>query len=205
MLFRRETLDGILRGQIDRAFRRWTRPAAKAGGRQRTAAGVVRIGAVTVIDAATLTEQDATKAGFETLAALRAMLGPDDGSPVYRIELLGIEPDERAGRRAAETLTDDDWAELARRFARWERQQPGYFPGILAAIEAGPGVAAARLAAAAGVEKLRFKQDVRRLKELGLTESLEVGYRIAPRGRAVLARLSLLSSWEKMGERGEVG
>jgi ribosomal protein S19E (S16A) len=29
---------------------------------------------------------------------------------------------------------------------------------------------------------------VRKLKELGLTESLDVGYRLSPRGRAFLAR-----------------
>ena len=29
-----------------------------------------------------------------------------------------------------------------------------------------------------------FKRDVRKLKELGLTESLPVGYRLSPRGRA---------------------
>jgi hypothetical protein len=29
---------------------------------------------------------------------------------------------------------------------------------------------------------------VRKLKALGLTESLEVGYRLSPRGRAYLAR-----------------
>jgi hypothetical protein len=34
-----------------------------------------------------------------------------------------------------------------------------------------------------------FKRRVRQLKELGLTESLEVGYRLSPRGRTVLARL----------------
>ncbi len=51
-----------------------------------------------------------------------------------------------------------------------------------------PGVRAAELAAAAGRERLPFKADVRKLKELGLTESLEVGYRLSPRGRALLAR-----------------
>jgi hypothetical protein len=45
------------------------------------------------------------------------------------------------------------------------------------------------LARALGAEKMRFKQDVRKLKELGLTESLEVGYRLSPRGQAVLALL----------------
>ncbi len=35
-------------------------------------------------------------------------------------------------------------------------------------------------------DTLPFKRDVRKLKELGLTESLAVGYRISPRGRAYL-------------------
>jgi hypothetical protein len=47
-------------------------------------------------------------------------------------------------------------------------------------------VVAATLAAALGRERDRFKIDVRKLKALGLTESLEVGYRISPLGRAVL-------------------
>jgi hypothetical protein len=50
-------------------------------------------------------------------------------------------------------------------------------------------VRAADLAAAAGRERHPFKTDVRKLKALGLTESLEVGYRLSPRGLALLARL----------------
>jgi hypothetical protein len=38
-------------------------------------------------------------------------------------------------------------------------------------------------------ESCSCEADVRKLKELGLTESLEVGYRLSPRGRALLARL----------------
>jgi ribosomal protein S19E (S16A) len=40
-----------------------------------------------------------------------------------------------------------------------------------------------------GRERLPFKVDVRKLKQLGLTESLPIGYRLSPRGRAVLDRL----------------
>ncbi|HEX5894931.1 MAG TPA: hypothetical protein VFY47_01300 [Thermoleophilaceae bacterium] len=47
-----------------------------------------------------------------------------------------------------------------------------------------PGTRAPDLAASLGRETARFKADVRKLKELGLTESLEVGYRLSPRGRA---------------------
>lgn len=56
----------------------------------------------------------------------------------------------------------------------------------MALIRDRPGVRAADLAAAAGRETLPFKRDVRKLKELGLTESLEVGYRLSPRGAALL-------------------
>jgi predicted transcriptional regulator len=55
---------------------------------------------------------------------------------------------------------------------------------VLELIAENPGVRAPDLAARMGRETLPFKRDVRKLKELGLTESLEVGYRLSPRGRA---------------------
>ena len=42
------------------------------------------------------------------------------------------------------------------------------------------------LARDVGEERQAYKLRVRRLKALGLTESLEVGYRLSPRGRAYL-------------------
>ena len=54
-------------------------------------------------------------------------------------------------------------------------------------IAARPATRAGDLADAVGRERLPFKADVRKLKNLGLTESLEVGYRLSPRGRAYLA------------------
>jgi hypothetical protein len=55
---------------------------------------------------------------------------------------------------------------------------------VLELIAENPGVRAPDLAARMGRETLPFKRDVRKLKELGLTESLEVGYRLSPHGRA---------------------
>lgn len=52
-----------------------------------------------------------------------------------------------------------------------------------------PAVRAPDLAASVGRETLPFKRDVRKLKELGLTESLEVGYRLSPRGATVVRHL----------------
>ena len=189
MLFRSQTLEAIASGEVTLAFRRWKRPTVKAGGRIRTASGVVLIGDIAIVDMSALTEKDASAAGFLTLRALQEMLGPDDGTPVYRIELNGIEPDKRVALRGDATLSDADWHALTLRFTRWDKTAPGYFPSILRAIGAHPEVRAAELAAMAGVETLKFKQDVRKLGEFGLTESLDVGYRLSPRGEAVLEKL----------------
>ena len=51
------------------------------------------------------------------------------------------------------------------------------------------GIADGTVTAALGRETQPFKIDVRKLKRLGLTESLDVGYRLSPRGRAVLERI----------------
>jgi hypothetical protein len=60
----------------------------------------------------------------------------------------------------------------------------------LGLIEDNPGVRAEDLAASVGREKMPFKLDVRKLKEMGLTESLLTGYRLSPRGESVLRYLA---------------
>jgi Mn-dependent DtxR family transcriptional regulator len=55
-------------------------------------------------------------------------------------------------------------------------------------IEERPGVVSTELAAALGQERFAFKDSVRKLKALGLTISLDVGYRLTPRGEAYLKR-----------------
>ncbi|MDQ6435203.1 ASCH domain-containing protein [Mesorhizobium sp. LHD-90] len=189
MLFKQAILDGIAAGAVTLAFRRWKQPTVKAGGRLRSVAGAVRIGMIAPCSPTELTEADACAAGFPSLAALRKTLGPDNGDPVYRIALDGIEPDERVARRETAEPSEQEWADIRSRFERWEKAAPGYFPSILRLIAAKPMVAASGLATALRVEKLKFKQDVRKLKELGLTESLDVGYRLSRRGESVLARL----------------
>jgi hypothetical protein len=69
---------------------------------------------------------------------------------------------------------------------RWPRAPRG---GVLALIAMRPGVRAGGLAASLGRETRPFEVDVRKRKELGRTERLEVGYRLSPRGRAVPRKL----------------
>ena len=56
-------------------------------------------------------------------------------------------------------------------------------------IQAKPATRAADLAATLGRETAPFKLDVRKLKNLGLTYSLETGYELTPRGTAYLTTL----------------
>lgn len=189
MLLKQSILDGIARGDITLAFRRWQRPTVKAGTGLRTAAGVVRIGKVEPFDEAAISDADAIAAGYADRAALVLDLRVDGDRTLYRIAFDGIEADPRVDLRNSEDLSDADWHELAGRFERWDKTAPGYFASILGAIGKHAATPAAVLAQGLGVEKLKFKQDVRKLKELGLTESLEIGYRLSPRGQAALERL----------------
>ena len=61
--------------------------------------------------------------------------------------------------------------------------------GVLKILRERPAERAAELARAFGMDKAAFKANVRKLKGLGLTESLRVGYRLSPRGKAVLSEL----------------
>ena len=64
-----------------------------------------------------------------------------------------------------------------------------FLSGVSTVIDAHPGIRAGDLWVMVGQEKTTFKLNVRRLKALGLTESLEVGYRLSPRGKSLLRRL----------------
>ena len=100
---------------------------------------------------------------------------------LYRIELHVAGPDPRAALRE-QRPTADELADLRRRI---ERMGP-WAMSYLHTIAEQPGVRAPDLAAGFGMETHAFKLRVRRLKELGLTESLRIGYRLSPRGRAFL-------------------
>lgn len=191
MLFERRLREGIADGTISVAFRRWRRPQVVAGRRYRTGLGLVEVSAVDVVTPAEVTDADAHEAGYPDGAALLADLtGPADAT-LYRLRLRRVdEPDPRAVLAADDRLDDDALAYLTRRLDRLDRASPAgpWTRATLAAIGQRPGVRAADLAASFGRDTLSFKLDVRKLKRLGLTESLPVGYRLSPRGRAYLAR-----------------
>jgi hypothetical protein len=188
VLFQRQFLDRIAAGSITLAFRRWNRPAARPGSLHRTAIGVLAIDAVDVVTPEQITEKDARRAGHPSRAALLAALDERGDAPIHRIALRFAGEDPRRQLRDHAALTAADVADLDRRLARYDRASTHgpWTVATLALIAANPGVRAADLAARVGREKQPFKIDVRKLKELGLTESLEIGYRLSPRGESYL-------------------
>jgi hypothetical protein len=185
MLFRPADLAAIAAGEVTLAFRRWKRPMAKAGGSQRTAVGVIAFDAVERVDE--ITPEDARRAGFADPDAVWAMLRKRDGD-LYRITLRPAGPDPRVALREDAALDAAARAGIAARLARLDKASShgAWTEATLRAIERAPGVRAGDLAEQLGRERLPFKVDVRKLKALGLTESLPVGYRLSPRGRAFL-------------------
>ena len=189
MIFDIATLQGIRSGAVGVAFRRWRRPGVKAGTRLRTAVGVVRVDAVEVVDA--VSEQDARDAGFPSHAALVKSLRAGEDRALYRVRVAFDGEDPRAGLRADDELTATDLRQVGETLARMDTRgrRGAWTRQALELIERRPATVARELAAEAGRETLPFKTDVRKLKELGLTESLDVGYRLSPRGIRVLEYL----------------
>ena len=188
MLLRRDVLDRIVGGEIDLVFRRWTKPTVRAGGTLHTAAGVLGIDRVDQVSAATITDTHARRAGFEGRAELLELLDRRPTGEIYRIAVRFIGADPRAALRERE-LDDAERSTLQARLARLDANAP-WTETTLRLIADNPAVRAADLAAKVGRDRASFKTDVRKLKSLGLTESLEIGYRISPRGQHYLDSLN---------------
>jgi hypothetical protein len=183
VLFPNRMLDGLRDGTITVTFRHWRRPQAKVGGRYRTGGGDLVVESIEPVRSGSITDDDARRAGATDAAALRREMRWGDDVTVLRI----------AFRREESTPPprpelDDD--EIDRRLGRLDassRVGP-WTAATLESIARRPAVRAGDLAAELGRERLEFKADVRKLKRLGLTESLDVGYRLSPRGRAYVER-----------------
>ena len=187
MLIRPDELVAIRSGEVDLAFRRWDRPRVKVGTRMRTGIGLVEVTSVDPVPLSALRAEDARRAGAGSLRALREALAHRTERTVYRIGLRYAGADPREVLR--ETVpTGEEIEQILARLTRMDAASPvgPWTRTTLELIDRSPGVRAPDLAARVGRETADFKRDVRKLKELGLTESLAIGYRLSPRGEAVV-------------------
>jgi hypothetical protein len=190
MLFTAATLRGLSEGRVSCTYRRWEVVRPKVGSRFTTTAGVVEVTSITAADEQQLTERDAAEAGFDSVADLIKWCSAKGRGDLYRVGITLAGPDPRAALRTADKLDPADVAALNAKLDRMDRasEQP-WTRSTLRQIQRLPGVVSTELAAEVGQERRAYKIRVRRLKALGLTESLERGYRLSPRGQAYLAAL----------------
>lgn len=189
MLFKAAVLERVARGEVTLAFRRWVKPTVRAGGTLRTAAGVLAIDSVEMVELAAVSEADLRAAGYVGHDALVRDLRTEGN--LYRIAFHVAGEDPRHGLRESDTLDPTEIAALQARLRTLDRAG-AWTDAVLSLIAEHEGRPAAEMARLLGMEKLALKRKIRQLSELGLTESLTIGYRLSPRGHAFVS-----ASWQK--------
>jgi hypothetical protein len=163
--FTNDAHPAIADGSITVTWRAWKRPQVKVGGRYRIGPTTVEVTALEVVPLASVPDD------------LRHWLG--DADPVYRVDFERAEPVVKPALPLDEITKRLDRLDARSDHGSWTRE-------TLIAIRDNPGVVSTVLAAGFERERFAFKTDVRKLKALGLTESLEVGYRLSPLGEEYL-------------------
>jgi hypothetical protein len=192
MLIKNVILEKIILGEITLIFRRWKKCGVKAGGTQMTQMGVLGIDSVDIVKESKITSADARAAGFSSKAELIDSMPPaEDGLAIYRIGVRWEGEDPRKALRQQADVNEDDLADI---LAKLQKLDSGSKRGpwtkrYLQLIHDQPNTHAAILAESIGLDIPTFKPWVRKLKALGLTESLRPGYRLSPRGKMVLGAL----------------
>jgi len=190
VLFPKRFWAGLADGSVTVAFRYQKRPTVKAGGTLQSPAGVLAIETCERFSLGSITPEDARAAGYPSRAELVRDLATRraPGRALYRVSFRFAGEDPRRALRERAVLDDDELDRMRRRLASLDRHRV-WTRDMLELIRDNPAVRAPDLAASRGRETLPFKADVRKLKALGLTESLRIGYRLSPRGAAVLDAL----------------
>jgi hypothetical protein len=191
MLFAGSDRDGVAEGRITVAYRRWAEPRVVEGRIYRTNAGRIEIDSIRQVNPDLIADGDADLelADRQNARDVRRRLRGDESLPTFLIRFHLVEgPDPREELAAQTSLSAEDLADLRARLAQFDElsRHGAWTLETLRLIQTRPATRAADLAAAVGRETAPFKLDVRKLKNLGLTYSLEVGYRLSPRGAAYL-------------------
>ena len=191
MLIKSVHLHGIKSGTVRLAFRRWEKPRVKEGTLLKTFIGLVKVERITLVKEGQITKKDVWDAGFESLEQLLNSLQQRDSGNIYKIALRYHAEDPRIKGREQKTLTDSVYAELKNKLVRLDKnsRQGMWTKKVLLAIQKNPHLRAVGVAKLTGFEKQWLKLNIRKLKNLGLTISHEVGYELSPLGKAFVKKL----------------
>ena len=183
MQFTRQGSEGVLAGRITVSFRNWKRPHAAAGGVYRLRpSGAVKVTGVRPMRLSDIEPDDLRRSGFDSVAAVAEFLRLPQSATVTRVEFELTE--EPAAKPPPELSAE---VVVTRLQATDRRSAAPWTANVIALIRAHPATRAGDLAPEMGWETPVFKANVRKLKALGLTQSLETGDRLTDLGEPVAA------------------
>lgn len=186
MQFTTESSVGILAGRITVSFRNWKRPHAAVGGVYRLRpSGAVKVTGVRPVRLCDVEADDLRLSGFDSVAEIARFLTLPESANVTRVQFELT--DEPAGKPLPDLSADDVVTRLQ---ATDRRSTAPWTVGVLALIRAHPATRAGDLAPRMGWDTPAFKANVRKLKRIGLTQSLETGYRLTDLGEQVAALMN---------------
>jgi hypothetical protein len=191
MLFAGSDRDGVASGRITAAYRRWAESRVVPGRIYRTNAGRIEIDNVSQVNPDLIADNDADVIAADRRNAkdVRRRLRGNEEWPTFVVRFHLVEgPDPREELASNAELSAAELENLSDRLEKLDRlsRHGAWTTDTLRLIAAKPAIRAAELAAEVGRDLAGFKIDVRKLKNLGLTRSLEVGYELSPRGQAYL-------------------
>lgn len=192
MLISMQELIAIREGRINVQFRKWKRPSVKTGTLLKTAIGQVEVQSVEAIDEADMTSTDAVAAGFENRNALLQSLAKHDHGTIYRITVRYHSEDPRIKLRNETAPSDEQLTKLKKKLQRLDTasQEGPWTRETLLIIRDHPRVVSTELARSLGRERMWLKTNIRKLKNMGLTISHEIGYELSPLGKVVVGELA---------------
>jgi hypothetical protein len=186
MLFKSAFHAPICQGEITSTVRIWLRPRVRVGGRYQLGSGSIEVQRIQEIGFEALTPALARRCGFASLVEMLKVAKHGAGERVFLIDFHYLDEPVPRALRSPGTATASI-AEIQEKLAAMDRRAGSpWARAMLQIIAAHPGERAVDLAARLRRPRDEFKRDARKLKALGLTISLEVGYRLSPAAAALL-------------------
>jgi hypothetical protein len=179
----------VVAGEITVTWRLWKYAHVKAGRVYGLGTGSIEVGEVKAVRVAEVSDADARDVGLPDAESLIERTSSHTGREVtpdtilYRVQFsYRPQPVERPRLSIPE---------IAQRLDRLDASSPvgPWTVAILRLIEENPGRVARKLAVELSLPTVYFKTNVRKLKALGLTVSLPVGYELSEVGQTYLDSL----------------
>lgn len=194
MLFKEVHLNGIKSGKITLAFRKWQKVSVKCGSLLHTSVGLIEIGKIENISENCITEQHVIQAVFTDKQQLLKSFTHNSTGTIFKISVSYHSADPRVKLREQTELSEKVFTDLKKKLERLDNysKKEHWTDKVLSTINDNPNLHAKGIAELTGFEKEWLKLNIRKLKNLGLTISRNVGYELSPLGSEYLNKLCKL-------------